>query len=102
MTTPATHSSTATPHNPAGQPAVVLGCGPVGQTAALCLASWGVPVKAIRKGDRGGVNRVGCGGRADGSVGRWGGAALCHGGAVGGHIVDRRPEQGALAISLPG
>ncbi|MBK8468785.1 MAG: FAD-dependent monooxygenase [Candidatus Phosphoribacter sp.] len=44
MTTPATPSSTATPDNPAGQPAVVLGCGPVGQTAALCLASWGVPV----------------------------------------------------------
>ena len=25
-------------------PAIVLGCGPVGQTAALCLAAWGVPV----------------------------------------------------------
>ncbi|PID96887.1 MAG: pentachlorophenol monooxygenase [Actinomycetales bacterium] len=27
-----------------GPPALVLGAGPVGQTAALCLASWGVPV----------------------------------------------------------
>ena len=26
------------------RPAIVLGCGPVGQTAALCLAAWGIPV----------------------------------------------------------
>ena len=28
-------------------PAIVLGCGPVGQTAALCLAAWGVPVVMV-------------------------------------------------------
>ena len=28
-------------------PAIVLGAGPVGQTAALCLAAWGVPVVMV-------------------------------------------------------
>ena len=39
-------TSTLDPSLPA-LPALVLGAGPVGQTAALCLAAWGVPVVMV-------------------------------------------------------
>ncbi|WP_283398237.1 FAD-dependent monooxygenase [Modestobacter marinus] len=36
-----------TPESPAPAPVVVIGCGPVGQTTALLLARWGLPVVVL-------------------------------------------------------
>jgi 3-(3-hydroxy-phenyl)propionate hydroxylase len=41
------HPGTARPDLGATEPVVVLGCGPVGQTAALLLARWGVPTVVL-------------------------------------------------------